>query len=210
MNLKIGYFLMISILSCEKSNNINELKNRVSTTSKNPIKNSDEFKFSVSILEKDSDNRPSKLKIEITKDSNHIQDIIYKPNTWVAIKDSLEITQIDYYNKNLKIQEGIEDYHDFIIADFNFDNLEDFAILYDYGGNGGPSYSYFFQNDQGQFIVNKQFPLNEGNFPKTLDKVNKTITLRIPSGCCKIKTTIFKLKKDNNWEILSSKEENMN
>lgn len=121
----------------------------------------------------------------------------------------MSVKRINYFSSDKKIKEGVENYHDFIIADFNFDNLEDFAILYDFGGNGGPLYSYYFQDKKDDtFKTEKQFPLNEGPFPKNIDRNNNTLTISGPRGCCKVSTTIFQLK-DNKWDVLSSKEEDM-
>lgn len=167
------------------------------------------FQFSVSLVERDKDNRPSKLKIKVLENNKHSQDILYSPSIWSAVEDSLIINQIDYFSAPVPIREGIESYHDFIIADLNFDNLQDFAILYDIGGNAGPVYSYYFQNEKGKFNINKDFPLNHGPFPKVINKKDKTLTIKNPLGCCKISTTVFQSKENNKWETISSKEEEM-
>ncbi|AKK72656.1 hypothetical protein OK18_08500 [Chryseobacterium gallinarum] len=77
-----------------------------------------------------------------------------------------------------------------------------------FGGNGGPSYSYFFQNEKGEFLSNKEFPLNEGPFPKIINKADKTLVIQRPKGCCKTNTTVFQLQK-NNWKIISTTDEAM-
>lgn len=181
------------------------------TTEKKEVKTpkNENFDFKVSVAAKDDENRPVQLKINIFKNNKGFQEIIYTPGTWPAVEDSLSLNRINYFLSGEKIKEGIENYHDFIIADFNFDQLEDFAILYDSGGNGGPVYSYYFQDkNDGTFKMDKEFPLNEGAFPKIIDSNNKTLTTIAPLGCCKINTTIFQLK-ENKWNILSSKEQDM-
>ncbi|EJL76058.1 XAC2610-related protein [Chryseobacterium populi] len=210
------YVIILSLffLSCSKkyNNDVENLKSNYSVNEKkieNKIKNKNTFQFSVSLVEKDNDNRPLKLKIEVRENSKHFQDILYSPGIWSAVEDSLIINQIDYFSTYSSIHEGIESYHDFIIADFNFDDLEDFAILYDIGGNSGPVYSYYFQSKKGDFNVNKDFPLNHGPFPKVINKKDKTLTIKNPLGCCKISTTVFQSKENNKWKTISSKEEEM-
>ncbi|AKK72655.1 hypothetical protein OK18_08495 [Chryseobacterium gallinarum] len=83
-------------------------------------------------VEKDQNNRPSSLKIEIIKNSKNFQNITYNPSTWPVIKDSLALTRANYFANDAVINEGVEHFHDFITADFNFDGREDFAILYDF------------------------------------------------------------------------------
>lgn len=186
----------IFLLNCRKATSINELKN-------------EDLSFSIRIVNKDIDNRPSKIKIKVIKNNKDFQDIMYSPGTWLSVTDSLSINQINYFSSGKKITEGVENFHNFIIADLNFDGFEDFAILYYFGGSGGPVYSYYFQDkNDGTFKTEKQFPLNEGPFPKNIDGKNNTLTISGPRGCCKVSTTIFQLK-NNKWDVLSSKEEDM-
>ncbi len=210
MKIIIGYILLLSFLCCKKLNSsTSQLIKRPSIISKDSTKKANEFKFSILLLNKDEEDRPSKLKIEIKRNNKIIQNIIFIPETWFSTKGSFKISRINYYENNTKIQEGVENYHDFIIDDFNFDNLEDFAILYDYGGNAGPIYSYYFKNCKGKFELVKDFPLNQDSFPKNVDTANRTLTTIRPFDCCKIETNIFHLKKNKSWELLSSKQEDM-
>ena len=41
-----------------------------------------------------------------------------------------------------------------------FDNLEDFAIVWDEGGNAGKLYEYYFQDKNGNFSILDTFLLN--------------------------------------------------
>jgi len=206
MKIVIFTFILICILSCEKKANL-EIKKTINNTKKqieNPSQIKQDYSFSISILKKDTDNKPTTINIEIKQNNKIVQEIKYNPSFWSYI----DFKPINYFNTGLQLQEGIENYHNFITADFNFDDLEDFAILYDSGGNGGPVYSYYFQNKKGEFKELKDFPLNEGSFPKEINKKDNTLTISGPIGCCKIETTIFQLK-NSKWNIISSKQENM-
>lgn len=207
MKKSVILVLLISSLSCRNHSN-NDIGKELNNNSFEKKVEEDKSYFNnldfvVSLIKTDEDDRPSKFKIKITRKNKTSQDIIYSPGIWPAINDSINLTRIDYFNSDNEIKEGIENYHDFIVADFNFDDLKDFAILYDYGGNGGPIYSYFFQNKDGKFTEDEKFPLNKGFFPKIMDKTNKKLTIIRPQGCCKTNTTIFQLK-GNKWKIVSS------
>lgn len=208
--LIIGCTFFACFLSCKKTEELSVLKPNV-IIEKNVITKKIENKpsFSFNLLKKDSDERPSEIKIEITQNNKITQIIIYKPDTWQIAEEPFKVRQINYFKNDIQIKEGIENFHEFITGDFNFDNLEDFAILYDFGGNGGPSYSYYFQNKNGEFNLQKVFPLNQGYFPKKIDHVNQTLTTISPIGCCKTLTTIFNLNKSNFWKVISEKEEDM-
>jgi hypothetical protein len=207
MKKSVMFLVLISFLSCRNQTNNDKEKKLANNSIEREIQDNKSYfnnlDFVVSLMKTDEDDRPSKFKIRITRENKTSQDIVYSPGVWPAINDSINLTRIDYFNSDNEIKEGIENYHDFIVADFNFDNLKDFAILYDYGGNGGPIYSYFFQNKDGKFTEDEKFPLNKGFFPKIMDKTNKRLTIIRPQGCCKTNTTIFQLE-DNKWKIVSS------
>lgn len=71
-----------------------------------------------------------------------------------------------------------------LFQDFNFDNVEDFAIQTDYSSKG-PSYSIFLYQ-AGKYILNDTFTEiiqnSQGNFD--LDKNTKTISTSGNGGCC--------------------------
>jgi hypothetical protein len=70
------------------------------------------------------------------------------------------------------------DYGDLIVADFNFDGREDFAIKVDEGGNRGPFYSYFIQNGAGSFTLNRFLTERMVFFPNRMNKATQTLTLK--------------------------------
>lgn len=115
----------------------------------------------------------------------------------------------DWILGKTKTNEGIENYHQFIVADYNFNGLEDFAILNYEASNAGPQYAFFLQNNKKQFKKQDAFPLQGSFFPKIIDPENKTLTISGPVGCCKINTTIYHLKPDNQWKMISSVEKKM-
>ena len=97
--------------------------------------------------------------------------------------------------------------NDFIVKDFNFDGLEDFAIVWDNGGNGGELYEYYFQHKSGMFSPTDSFPLQHGMLAEDINIANKTITTQSVVGCCHYNLNTYNLKSNGNWEVLSEQKE---
>ncbi|EHQ26637.1 hypothetical protein [Mucilaginibacter paludis] len=104
---------------------------------------------------KDADGfaRESKIIIELYKKSDKklFQKIQFKTEgiglSNVFSKCSDDRSYITGQNMKTEILDG--DYGDIVIADFNFDGKEDFAIKYNIPADVGPEYCYFIQGDKG-------------------------------------------------------------
>jgi hypothetical protein len=145
---------------------------------------------------------PIEAKITVTQkiDPSKKQEIIFTPSSWFG-RLNIPCKNISYFNKKGNLNEnGMYDdkskNHDLVVADYNFDGLEDFAYLWDVGSNVGSLFSYFIQNKDGKFVIDKSFPLQEGSIPDKIDVTNRTLT---------VGSTIFQLDKNNKWKIISSK-----
>lgn len=115
----------------------------------------------------------------------------------------------DFKCKSLVFTNNISIHNDYeiIVGDYNFDSLDDFAIVYDNSINTGTIYTYFFQNSKGFFINDKDFPIKL--IPLKINKIDKTIEQVNIVGCCKINTSIYQLKENNKWELIESKQEDI-
>jgi len=71
------------------------------------------------------------------------------------------------------------DFGDLIVADLNFDGKEDLAVKYDSGGNGGPMYNFYMQDENGQFKIDNFLTDSVGSFPRFISFKSKTITTQI-------------------------------
>lgn len=101
------------------------------------------------------------------------------------------------------------DYGDLIVADFNFDNREDFAVKREVGGNGGPAYNYYIQNTDSTFVFNKFLSETLDCFPTYFNKNNKTLTLICRSTSVSDIETIYKFDTLKNiWTLKSNREIN--
>jgi hypothetical protein len=170
---------------------------------------SDNFNFKlVTTVKTVNDVESSKVAIQISdKKNNQLQEIKYSPQ-YIMSHDKTFCNAISYFNSSKNIDEGLEEYHTFIVMDFNFDGLEDFAILDYEGSNSGPQYTYFLQDKNTKFLKNKFLTESIRFFPSEFNLKNKSFTQSNPVGCCKINTVIYKFV-NNKWKILSSKQQEM-
>jgi hypothetical protein len=88
---------------------------------------------------------------------------------------------------NSELPTGDEnDSGNFIVGDFNFDGLEDFAIKSDPGGNGGPLYAYFI--------------------PIEINSAKRTITTFLHASAYQKNRRIFKYNpKAGKWKLIYDK-----
>jgi len=82
---------------------------------------------------------------------------------------------------------------DFIVADFNFDNKNDFAIINDMGGNGGTFYSYYLQQDKDKYVEDRFLTDSVTYFP-AINKANRTLTTLVHAWSCGNSEDIYTLQ----------------
>lgn len=116
------------------------------------------------------------------KKNGKSQEIHYEPNSWTSYQD-LPCTN-------------------FFVKDFNFDGLEDFAIVWDQGGVE-KLYEYYLQDKNGNFSAVASFPLQHGILAENIDLVNKIITTQSIIGCCHVNINKYKLNSNTTWDISS-------
>lgn len=120
------------------------------------------------------------------KKNGKSQEIHYEPNSWTTYSDL--------------------PCNNFFVKDFNFDGLEDFAIVWDQGG-AEKLYEYYFQDKNGNFSVVESFPLQHGILAEDINVTNKIITTQSIIGCCHININKYKLNSSRNWNISSEQKE---
>ena len=188
---------------CEKiSNNIIVKKNEI-----NNLFRKLKFQYSINKIETKENISEQVITIEvIDKETNKAQQLIFYPKS-LSQKFDLNTSNKSYYEPkkdNIITSEGIENYHQLISLDVNFDGLEDFAIVNDHG-NGGPQYSYYIQKTDHQFELDEDLTQNMSYLPKEINNNEKTLTISQPSGCCKISTYKIQLQSNGKWKEVYSK-----
>lgn len=159
---------------------------------------SDKFNYIITGINVGDDDYEIKINV-INKNNSQTEIVEFTPN---LLNKNFKFIAKSYLFET-KINENIENPNNFIISDYNFDGLEDFAILFDIGGNSGPLYSYFLQNRDGTFTEDEKFPLYQSVFPVTIDKNSKSLITETANGCCKIKTIVYQLSIKG-WNVTSS------
>lgn len=130
---------------------------KVELQSTKPTDEDDEKSISVSVLKKEGG--------FVSK----VENIEYPSYCSLdKFKAGSEITNI-----NSKFGEASYDVN-FLVADFNFDGLADFAVMEDPGGKLGPTYRYFLQKNDGQFYLD-EFLTNEVKLRPKVEKNKKCI-----------------------------------
>ena len=103
------------------------------------------------------------------------------------------------HNEKAQVVDG--DYGDIIVADFNFDGKEDFAIKIDKGSNAGPYYYYYvFKDDHFKFdkTLSRQLML----FPYLIDNKNKQLLTEWNTEGCYFKRRTFQyLPLKKKWVV---------
>ena len=101
-------------------------------------------------------------------------------------------------NKNAEVVDN--DFGDLIVADFNFDNKEDFAVKREEGGNGGPLYNYYIQSSNSTFSLDKYLSETMTFFPKYFNKRKKTLTILVHANAYQLCKTLYKFDTlTNKW-----------
>ncbi|MEN2402174.1 hypothetical protein GKZ90_0020460 [Flavobacterium sp. MC2016-06] len=147
-------------------------------------------KIKVDIIEKESNRHLQTINI----DSEFIFEEDFK-------KCSTVRSYISGFNKN---KEDIDnDYGDFIVADFNFDGKEDFAVKTDSGGNGGPNYTYYIQNEKLKFELDQFLTETVRFFPSSFDKTKKTLSTFVHASASSSSESIYGYNsKTKKWKFI--------
>jgi hypothetical protein len=115
-------------------------------------------------------NKQNKLLQTIKIAPGYLYDTVFRNNndakSYITGKNK-QVEVIDY------------DFGDLIVADLNFDGKEDFAIKYDSGGNGGPLYAFYVQDNKGHFVIDHFLTDSVRSFPRYINHKHKTITTQI-------------------------------
>ena len=102
---------------------------------------------------------------------------------------------------NLNTEVVDNDFGDLIVADFNFDNKEDFAVKREEGGNGGPLYNYYLQTSPNTFKLDKFLSETMIFFPKEISKSNRTLITLVHASAVSVCETIYKFDSSTNkWK----------
>ena len=171
---------------------------------------SEKFQFDLQFTRTVSEEENDICKIELTivnKATNKIVQRITLNPEFIFSSDFDNCDAIKSFSTNFNTDREVADNDsgDFIVVDLNFDGLEDFAIKSDSGGNGGPTYSFFIQNEEGKFTEENYLTKTMEFFPLEIDKVKKRLTIYVHANAYQLSKTIFKYNaKRTQWKVIHS------
>lgn len=142
------------------------------------------------------------LRILITdkKKSSIIDSINIKSNHYYDFMFSSCESQRSYTTGYNFEKEVIDNYFgDIVVADFNFDNLDDLAVVIDEGGNGGPIYNFYIQLKNRKFTKNIFLTDTMRTFPSIIDKKTKSLTTYVHANAMQEGENIYQLNNSKNW-----------
>jgi hypothetical protein len=95
------------------------------------------------------------------------------------------------------------DYGDIVVADFNFDNKEDFAVKSEEGGNGGPLYNFYIQTNDRKFVLENYLSNTMQWFPFEIDKAEMTLATYVRSNSSEDEKVVYKYDVEKReWKIM--------
>lgn len=107
-------------------------------------------------------------------------------------------------NKSREIIDN--DFGDLIIADFNFDNREDFAVKNDSGGNGGPTYNFYIQDKNKNFALDNFLTTQMEFFPSKFITKSKRLVTYVHANAYQLSENIFEYNEQlKKWKYKDSK-----
>jgi hypothetical protein len=122
----------------------------------------------------------------INKQTGKVIQTIRFVSGFVLADDFSDCSGVRSYitKENLKKETDEKSNDDLVIADLNFDGLEDIAVKYDSGGNSGSLYFFYLQNKNGQFEKDNFLTDEMQLFPAKTDLKNKQLTTYAFSSAC--------------------------
>jgi hypothetical protein len=126
-------------------------------------------------------------------------EFIFKSKSFIDCSNN--VNYLDNVNNKKKIQDN--DFGDFIIADFNFDGKEDIALKHEEGGNGGPLYNFYLQDDSGRFERNKYLSGEMMYFPHIIDSKNMELRVYLRMDSTTDQETVYAyINSSKTWKII--------
>lgn len=153
----------------------------------------DYFSCSISVIVKDK-------KRGNTLDSIHLLGE-YIGRTILEFCDDVSSFSTGFQSKHSNRMDNI--FGDIVVADFNFDNRDDIAVVSSSGGNAGPLYNFYLQTKNGKFAFDEFLSSAVSYIPRVVDAKNKTLITYVHANAYQEYKTEYQLNtKTNQWSIV--------
>ena len=148
------------------------------------------------------------LKVQIfEKGTDSVIQIVRKNHYWLWDDEFFDCNNARSYSTNVHRPGPIVDWDpgDIVVADLNFDGLDDFGFINDSGGNGGPYYLFYLQRENGSFYRNLYLCDSLGHFPEKFDSETKRITFTARVSCCSVCKIVYQYVPSGEFWFVKSK-----
>ncbi|MCG8577829.1 MAG: hypothetical protein MI810_23325 [Flavobacteriales bacterium] len=147
------------------------------------------------------------IKVVIrNKDTDSVIQTIRKNQELAWDSQESNCSHVRSYQTTLNLDLPVVD-NDFgrlIIADFNFDGLDDFAFSYDASVTSGPIYHFYIQQTDGTFIRQVFLSENMAFFPAIIDTEKKQLITHTHANTYQIGIRTFQFNPEtNSWYLLN-------
>lgn len=148
------------------------------------------------------------VKISITAKTGNVIQVIRKNPAWLWDNEFNNCSNIRSYSTliNQNKQAVDNDFGDLIVADLNFDGKDDFAIIYDSGGNSGPTYHFYIQQFNGKFQRNVFLSEEMAHFPSEINSKKMELKILTHTSANSVGERVFALNsKSDKWYLKSQR-----
>jgi hypothetical protein len=127
------------------------------------------------------------------KKSKHILDSVFVTSLFFYRNYFNNAHHAVSYSTRVHVFKQIVDNYagDLIVDDLNFDGRDDVVMINDMGGNNGPFYSYFIQQADQKFILDKYLTDSVTYFPAEINRKRKTLTTYENAGACCVGKQVY-------------------
>ncbi|KGO86597.1 hypothetical protein Q765_10255 [Flavobacterium rivuli WB 3.3-2 = DSM 21788] len=149
-----------------------------------------------------------KITVEVKHKLSPKKQIINFSSGYMFSNDFTDCKDVRSYitgiGKNAEVLDNA--YGDFIVADFNFDGKEDFAVKNDSGGNGGPFYNYYLQDTKGIFVLDSFLTNTMIYFPSIIDKKHKTLVTLVHANAVSVSESTYQFTfETGKWKEIKNR-----
>lgn len=134
-----------------------------------------------------------------------LPSIIQYSSDFLLGKSSFGNTNVRSYQTGWHEWEPIldGDFGDLVIADFNFDGLEDIAAKREEGGNGGPLYAFFLQSPRQIWEFSPYLSDSVCFFPEVFEPETMTFCNNVRTGAYRVTMSTYQyIPTQKNWQMI--------
>jgi hypothetical protein len=146
------------------------------------------------------------ITVIVTNKVSQVRQQINFGSRWMSDASYSDCNNVRSYITGVNKYDIAEDndYGDIIVADFNFDKKDDVAFKRNMGGNGGPPYIFYIQDDKGVLVRDVFLTEIMEYFPSEINAVNQKLVTLVHANAYSMGKTTYKYStKTKKWKNVS-------